>query len=86
MMEVASIPATPSEHFELNKAFWMQGGNIWKMSSLLEVLGLGLLEKKRPSLLIGKHWELDFLRIGWPCRSAFCGKQLVHSSISYGKT
>ena len=42
-MEVASIPATLSEHFELNKAFWMQGGNIWKMSSLLEVLGFGLL-------------------------------------------
>lgn len=59
-MEVASIPATLSEHFELNKAFWMQGENIWKMSSLLEVLGLGLLEKKKPSL----DWET--LGIGFP--------------------
>lgn len=46
MIEVASIPATLSENVELNKAFWTQGGNVWKMSSLLEVLGFWLLGEK----------------------------------------
>lgn len=64
MMDDTSIPTTPSDQLELNTAFCMQGKKKWKTSNL-EVLGVWFLGEKKCHLLIGEHWELDSLRVGW---------------------
>lgn len=76
MMDDTSIPTTPSDQLELNTAFCMQGKKIGR-HLILKFLVCGFWERKKCHLLIGEHWELDSLRVGWGGNVAGMGEMAI---------